>query len=219
MKAFHENIKDYFQMEIETIRILDIDAINEAMNALVDARDRDAIIYVFGNGGSAATASHFVCDFNKGASEKLNGRKFHFRCLSDNVPILTAIANDISYDDVFLFQLEKLLRPKDLIIAISGSGNSKNIIKAVQYARSLGTPVIGVTGYSGGRLRELSDYSMHVPLEDMQITEDLHMMFDHMMLRVLGENLKNRREVYTKPAYLKHTIVYKENRRYLSGRK
>lgn len=189
MKEFQDDIRDYFQLEMETIRRLDVDAINLAMNAIADARDRGAVIYTMGNGGSAATASHFVCDFSKGASEALGGEKFHFHCLSDNIPIFSAIANDIGYEDVFLFQLEKTLGPEDLVIAISGSGNSENIIRAVKYARSIGAPVIGVTGYSGGRLKELADYSMHVPLNDMQVTEDIHMMFDHMMLRVLGRRL------------------------------
>lgn len=198
MKEFHDDIKDYFQLEMETIQRLDVDAINLAMNAIADARDRGGVIYTMGNGGSAATASHFVCDFSKGASETLGGEKFHFRCLSDNVPIFSAIANDIGYEDVFLFQLEKILEPEDLVIAISGSGNSENIIRAVKYARSIGTAVIGVTGYSGGRLKELADYSMHVPLDDMQVTEDIHMMFDHMMLRVLGQRLQRTAD----PAFL-----------------
>ena len=189
MKRFEESIRTYFRNEIETINKLDVVEINKAMNAIADARDRDADIYVFGNGGSAATASHFVCDFSKGASEILGGKKFRFHCLSDNTPIVTAIANDIGYEDVFLFQLRKILKSRDLVIAISGSGDSANVINAAQYAKDLGTPIIGITGFSGGKLKALSDYSMHVPLNDMQVTEDIHMMFDHMMLRVLSEYL------------------------------
>ena len=100
-----------------------------------------------------------------------------------------AIANDISYEDVFSFQLVNKLKPTDLIIAISGSGNSKNVIKAVEYVKSIGCKVVGMTGYSGGKLNELADYRMHVPVDDMQITEDLHMSFDHMMYRVLTDAL------------------------------
>lgn len=87
---------------------------------------------------------------------------------------MTAIANDISYDDIFVLQLKEILKKDDLIIAISGSGNSKNIIKAVEYAKEIGAEVVGLTGYSGGKLKELADYSMHVPVDDMQITEDIH---------------------------------------------
>lgn len=189
MESYHDDIRAYFLREIEAIKKLDVDSINKALNAVAEARNRGAVIYTFGNGGSAATASHFVCDFAKGASEILDGEKFHFQCLSDNTPIFTAIANDIGYDKVFVFQLQKTLRPEDLVIAISGSGNSPNVIRAVEYAKHIGTPVIGVTGYSGGQLKKLADYSMHVPLDDMQIAEDVHMMFDHMMLRVLGTRL------------------------------
>ena len=183
-----EQIKAYFEREKEVISNLDYDEIAEAVEAIKAAYERGATIYVFGNGGSAATASHYVGDFNKGICEKLD-KKFNLICLSDNTPILTAIANDISYDDVFVFQLKNKLKPDDLIMAISGSGNSKNVIKAVEYAREVGTKVVGITGYSGGKLKELSDYKMHVNIDDMQIAEDLHMAFDHMMYRVFTDNL------------------------------
>lgn len=181
-------IKAYYEKEIETIRSLDFNEIENAVQAIKDAYERGATIYTFGNGGSAATASHFVCDFNKGICEELD-KKFNLICLNDNTPIVMAIANDISYEDVFSFQLVNKLKPTDLIIAISGSGNSKNVIKAVEYAKSIGCKVVGMTGYSGGKLNELADYRMHVPVEDMQIAEDLHMSFDHMMYRVLTDTL------------------------------
>ena len=184
-----EQIKAYFSREKEVINNLNYDEIAEAVQVILDAYERETTIYVFGNGGSAATASHFVCDFNKGICEKLD-KKFNLICLSDNTPIMTAIANDISFDDVFSFQLKNKLKKDDLILAISGSGNSKNVIKAVEYAKEVGTKIVGITGYSGGKLRELADYRMHVNVDDMQITEDVHMAFDHMMYRVLTDNLK-----------------------------
>lgn len=184
------DIKNYFDRLVDTVNKLDVDEITEAVEAIRAAYDREATIYVFGNGGSAATASHFVCDFNKGISEKRN-RKFNLICLSDNTPIVTAIANDISYDEIFSFQLKNKLKADDLIMAISGSGNSKNVIKAVEYAKEIGTKVVGITGYSGGKLKELADYHMHVNIDDMQITEDVHMAFDHMMYRVLTNNFEN----------------------------
>lgn len=188
MADYTNGIQGYFDREIDTIRKLNIGEINEAMNALLDARNRGAVIWVMGNGGSAATASHFVCDFSKGLSEVLKGRKFDLRCLSDNTPIVMAIANDISFEDVFLFQMEGLVKPGDLVIAISGSGNSMNVVKAVEYARQQGAKAICLTGYSGGKLKALADYTLHVPLNDMQIVEDIHMMFDHMMMKVMGES-------------------------------
>ena len=178
-----ELIRDYLNRDIEAIQKLNINEIHRAMGALWDAYEREATIYIFGNGGSAATASHFVCDFNKGVSEKKD-RKFNFVCLNDNTSLVMAIANDISYDDVFRFQLINKLKPTDLVIGISGSGNSKNVIRAVEYAKEIGTPVIGITGYHGGRLKELADYHMDAMTDDMQISEDMHMIFDHMMYNV-----------------------------------
>jgi len=183
-----DNIKAYFEREQEVINNLNFEEIADAVQAIKEAYERETTIYVFGNGGSAATASHFVCDFNKGISSEAC-KKFNLICLSDNTPIVTAIANDISYDDIFVLQLKEILKKDDLIIAISGSGNSKNIIKAVEYAKEIGAEVVGLTGYSGGKLKELADYSMHVPVDDMQITEDIHMIFDHMMMKVFCEKL------------------------------
>lgn len=179
-------IKSYFDREIEAIKKLNLEDINEAVQAIWAAYDREATIYIFGNGGSAATASHFVCDFNKGISEKKD-KKFNFVCLNDNFPMMMAIANDISYDDVFRFPLINKLKPTDLVIGISGSGNSKNVIRAVEYAKEIGTQVIGITGYHGGKLKELADYHMDVMVDDMQISEDLHMIFDHMMYFVMNQ--------------------------------
>lgn len=183
---FQPNIQAYLEKEVSVIRKLNIAEINAAFQAIFDAWQRNAAIYIFGNGGSAATASHFVCDFNKGASSYLP-KKFRFLCLSDNTPLLTAIANDVSYDDVFRYQLEGILQPDDLVIAISGSGNSKNVIRAVDYAKTMGTKVVGITGYDGGMLHQKADFFLHVPIEDMQIAEDIHMIFDHMMMRVFAE--------------------------------
>ena len=180
-------IKSYFDREIDVIKRLNIDDINAAVQAIWAAYEREATIYIFGNGGSAATASHFVGDFNKGISEKKE-KKFHFVCLNDNIPQMMAIANDISYDEVFRYPLVNRLKPTDLVIGISGSGNSKNVICAVEYAKEIGAPVVGITGYHGGKLKELADYHMDVMEDDMQISEDLHMVFDHMMYFVFNHD-------------------------------
>ena len=179
-------IKSYFDREIEVIKRLNIDDINAAVQAIWAAYERDATIYIFGNGGSAATASHYVGDFNKGISEKKD-KKFNLVCLSDNIPQMMAIANDISYDEVFRYPLVNRLKPSDLVIGISGSGNSKNVVRAVEYAKEIGTPVVGITGYHGGKLKKLADYHMDVMEDDMQISEDLHMILDHMMYFVLNK--------------------------------
>lgn len=178
-------IKEYRKKEIKTLNRLNVDEISNTMEAIAEAWKKGADIYVFGNGGSAATASHMVNDFNKGISEK-TGRKFRMHCLCDNFSTVMAIANDSSYEEVFRFQLDGILRENDLVIGISGSGNSANVLKAIEYAKSQNVKTIGITGYDGGKLRTMVDYSMHVPVMDMQITEDIHMFFDHMMMCILS---------------------------------
>ncbi len=188
MINYEEKIKKYYEEEIETIKKIDTKEVSLAMNALVNCYENGGTIYVFGNGGSSATASHMVCDFNKGVSMK-KSKKFNFICLSDNTPILTALANDISYDDVFAYQLEKILNPNDLVLAISGSGNSKNIINAINVAKNQGVKIIGMTGYDGGLLYKMADYHLHAPINDMMKAEDIHMTFDHMMATILTKTL------------------------------
>lgn len=181
---FSKQIKAYIENEIEILSKLDQDAINKAMNLLEITREKGSNVYVFGNGGSAATASHMENDFNKGISEKL-GKKYRFQCINANMATIMAIANDNGYDRVFVQQLENRLKPEDVIVAISGSGNSENVIKAVEYAKRQGCKIIGMTGYEGGKLKRLSDVSLHVPLDNMQITEDIHIIFNHMMMYIL----------------------------------
>lgn len=184
MKNYEKEIREYYATLSKTMQELDYKEISKAMEALINCYENGGTVYVFGNGGSSATASHMVCDFNKGVSFK-KSKKFNFICLSDNTPILTALANDFSYEDVFAYQIEKILNPNDLVLAISGSGNSKNIIKAVDVAKKQGVKVIGMTGYDGGELYKLSDYHLHAPINDMMKAEDIHMSFDHMMATIL----------------------------------
>ena len=181
---FKNNIKNYIACEIETLQKLDVFAINDALNLLMETAMNHKRIYIFGNGGSSATASHFQNDFGKGISEYVED-KFRFQCLNDNVATLMSVANDIGFEEVFRFQLKGVLDPGDVVMAISGSGNSKNVINAVEYAKSCGNKVIGLTGFNGGKLRELSDISLHVPINSMQVTEDVHMIFDHLMMSML----------------------------------
>jgi len=191
MVDFKKDIKDYYAREVKVIEDLDVDELNGAMNCLLEHYEKDATIYVFGNGGSSATASHMVCDFNKGTCANVE-RRFRFVCLNDNVPTLMAVANDMSFEDVFYYQLENKLNKGDLILAISGSGNSHNVVKAVEYAKKIGCEVIGMTGYDGGKLDRMADFHLHVPADDMQITEDLHMGFDHMIMQIFWKYLETR---------------------------
>lgn len=178
-------IADYLNTEMEILRSLDQEAVNTLMNMMEDARLKGKRIFICGNGGSAATASHFVCDFMKGVS--LNQKvKYDFECLNDNTPLMMAIANDISYDDVFVMPLRAKLHAGDLVIGISGSGNSENVVRAIAYAKENGAKTAALVGYSGGKLLNLADHAVHVKIDNMQIVEDVHMILDHMMMYILA---------------------------------
>ncbi len=185
---YNELIETYLEQEIDIMKRIDVSAVNEVLNLLEAGMKREATIYVFGNGGSAATASHFQNDFNKGVSEHID-KKFRFLCLNDNIATIMAVANDIGYEEVFRFQLQGKIKKGDILMAISGSGNSPNVINAVEYGKKQGCKVVGLTGYSGGRLKELSDISLHVPINSMQITEDVHMIFNHLMMSVFYKSM------------------------------
>ena len=181
-------IREYIDLEKEVISKLDVDAINDAMNLIMKAYEANKKIYIFGNGGSSATASHYQNDFNKGISEYVE-KKFNFTCLNDNKATIMALANDIGFEEVFRFQLRNKLEEGDIVIAISGSGNSKNVINAVEYAKEQRNQIIGLTGYTGGKLKALSDISLHVDVMSMQVTEDVHMMFDHLIMSIFYKTL------------------------------
>jgi D-sedoheptulose 7-phosphate isomerase len=185
---FTKQIEEYYQREKQIIDALDKNEINEALNAILRHYENEDIIYVLGNGGSSATANHMVCDFDKGISLDLK-KQFRVISLSDNIPMIMAIGNDIGFEDVFYLQLKNKLKPTDLVIAISGSGNSHNIVKAVQYANEVGAEVIGLTGYAGGKLKNMANINVHVPVEDMQITEDMHMSFVHVAMQIFWRYL------------------------------
>lgn len=181
MKDYKELIKKYLKMDQAMLVSIDIDAVNQVMNVLEDARKCHARIYICGNGGSAATASHFVCDFNKGVSQGQDD-KYQLICLSDNVPTMMAVANDFSYDEIFKVQLEGRIGRDDVFIGISGSGNSNNVVFAAEYAKECGAIVLGFVGYDGGRLKLICDYVLHVDIDNMQVVEDIHMIYDHLMM-------------------------------------
>ncbi len=181
-------IDDYLEKVSKTIDKLDRKDILSVIDALFKVRENNGTVYIFGNGGSAATASHCVCDFNKGISCHLE-KKFHFICLSDNTPMMTAIANDIGYDEIFREQLRGRIGKNDMVFAISGSGNSKNVINAVGYAKDQGAKVISLTGYDGGKLIKMSDYAIRAEIDDMQIAEDVHMIVCHLLASTIAKHL------------------------------
>jgi len=184
---YRYNIENYLSKLKDTIDMIPKEELSNVMNVLEDARKKGKHIFIMGNGGSAATASHFCCDFNKGISFEQT-KKYKFICLNDNVPTMMAYANDISYNDVFVGPLRNLMEKGDYVIGISGSGNSMNVVKALEYANENGGITIGFTGYSGGIIRTICKHNVHIPIDDMQITEDLHMVLDHCMMKILCNN-------------------------------
>jgi len=148
---------------------------------------RDGIIYACGNGGSAAIANHLLCDFHKGVQTG-TPRKPRVVSLSAPLELITAIANDISYDEVFIYQLRTMARPGDLLITISASGNSENVVRAAMWAKANGVPTIGMTGFSGGRVADVADVVIHVDSQNYGIVEDVFQSMMHVIAQYLRQS-------------------------------
>lgn len=176
-----EFIRGYLAELDATLRALPQGQVADLIDAISDVRDRDAQLFVIGNGGSAATASHFAVDLGKGASLGAE-RRFRVLSLTDNVPWITALGNDLSYADVFVEQLKNFARPGDLLLAFSGSGNSENVLRAVRYANSIGCRTIGLAGYAGGQLREEAQECLVVNADHMGRIEDGHFVIQHLVV-------------------------------------
>lgn len=183
-------IRKYIESITETLNRIDIESIDKAIQLIEKTVEYEGNIYVIGNGGSAATASHLISDFSNTVGYS-NGKRINIHSLTDNVSVITAIANDYSYDLIFKKQLEDRLKTGDLLIAISGSGNSKNILKAVEYANEMKVATLAMTGFDGGRLKDLTQLNMHVPINDMQISEDIHLLFNHLITYILIKTNKS----------------------------
>jgi D-sedoheptulose 7-phosphate isomerase len=163
-------------------------AFQRMVDAVLEAYARGAQIFVMGNGGSGSTASHLACDINKGCCIDLE-KKFRMICLNDNVPTMLALANDLSYESVFEEQLKNFFNPGDLVIGISGSGNSENVLRAVGYAAGRGGRTAGWSGFGGGRLAGMVDLAFVVQSNDMQQVEDAHMVMAHMLMQAIHNAL------------------------------
>ncbi len=186
MIDYTKQIEEYLMVEREVLSNIKAEEISNVMNILEKARMYEKRVFICGNGGSASTASHFVCDFNKGVSMELE-KKYDFECLSDNVPMMMAIANDISYDDIFAIPLKNKLAAGDVVIGISGSGNSENVRRALEYGKQMGAITVALTGYDGGVIKKTADHCIHINVNHMQIVEDVHLILDHMMMYILSK--------------------------------
>lgn len=178
--------KNYLRDLKELINTIDINEITEFIKGLENAYKNGKTIFIMGNGGSAATASHFACDINKGVSLKLQ-KKFKVLCLNDNIPIMLAYGNDISYDSIFIEQLKNFIMNDDLVIGISGSGNSKNVLNAIEYADKVGARTFGIIGCDGGKLKDIAQKSLIIKSFDMQKVEDCHLILSHLTMQYLSK--------------------------------
>lgn len=158
------------------------------IDAILTSYANENHIFVMGNGGSASTASHWVCDVNKGCCLDKQ-KKFKMICLNDSISTMLAYANDLSYEDIFVEQLKNFFHPGDLVIGISGSGNSPNVLKAIDYANNNGGITAGLCGFSGGRLHSMVDIPLLAEVNDIQKVEDIHMIVVHMAMQRIQEAL------------------------------
>lgn len=176
-------IREYLDWTREVSDRIEPREVQALIDLLMDARKDGRGIFVFGNGGSAATASHFAVDLGKGTLRDTDDQhRFRVNSLTDNLPYVTAWANDFHYDLVFEQQLRNLGAPGDLAIGISASGNSPNVVRALEYARSAGMITAAMTGFSGGKLKDLADHSVHVPVDDYGMAENMHMIIVHIII-------------------------------------
>ncbi len=176
--------QDYLDRLAAVHARLDREALDRGIAMVEAAWHRGSQIITLGNGGSAVTALHFVTDWAKMIPSAC-GRPFYGRSLIDNIGLVMAYGNDISFADIFAQQLKNILRPGDLVVAISGSGNSENVIRAVDYANQNGGETLGLCGFNGGRLREQATHAIWIPVNDMQLCEDVHAMFGHIVMQAL----------------------------------
>ncbi len=176
-------VSDYLNCVIDAIRSVDPREV-ENLSALIESRwTSGRFVFIAGNGGSGANASHLCEDLAKCTLRDLAGqRRLRVLSLTDNTPWITAVANDIGYHDVFAEQLRNLASPGDLLIAISGSGNSPNILNAVEWATAHDVEVVGLTGFGGGKLKQQAGHNVHVPIDDMGIVESVHMTVFHWVI-------------------------------------
>ncbi|MGL4676068.1 MAG: D-sedoheptulose-7-phosphate isomerase [Brevinema sp.] len=179
-------IEAYFQQLKDTLDNINRDEITTFINILIEARNNNKTIYIMGNGGSASTASHFVCDFNKGASYQKN-KRFKVICLNDSISTLSAYGNDVNFDKIFVEPLKNFLQEGDVVIGISGSGNSKNVLEAIEYANQKNAITIAWTGYIEGKIKKLAKHCINANINDMQIAEDIHMILNHLCLKLICE--------------------------------
>jgi D-sedoheptulose 7-phosphate isomerase len=184
MNGYAGTAKAYLSRLTAVLESFDRTQVDNALEVIASAWQAGRQIITLGNGGSSMTALHFINDWNKSVF-MATGRPFRGRSLVDNLGLVMAYGNDVSFQDIFVEQLKNLLQPQDLVIAISGSGNSENVIRAVRYANDHGGITLGLCGYRGGRLKELARHVVWANVDDMQLSEDVHAIFGHIVMQRL----------------------------------
>lgn len=188
------NFNDYTSYTLDALRAVETAEVESFIDLLFDAYQRGGTVFVIGNGGSAANASHLAQDLAKGTlAHPDQEKRLRAMSLTDNLPFFSALGNDEGYDRVFVQQLRTFADKGDLLVAISGSGNSPNILKAVEYGNGIGMTTIGVTGFSGGKLRTLAHHGVHVQLDDMCTSESIHSIIFHYVILSLQERMADGR--------------------------
>jgi len=193
-------IRSYMCELKKTIDNLPIKDVEKVAEIIFNAYSNDKQIFIIGNGGSASTASHFSCDLNKGTLKRVyddDEKRLRVISLTDNVSLLTAYGNDLGYDDIFSQQLKNLVNKGDVLIAITGSGNSRNILKGIEAAKKAKATVIGILGFKGGKAKEIVDYCIIVPSEHYGRIEDVQMILAHVISNYVGE-MKEKHDCHGK---------------------
>lgn len=186
MSTAYEIVNNYLDELINVIDDLPRDDLMAIIDTLMSARKEGRTIYVCGNGGSAATANHMVCDLSKNTRRE-DAARARVIGLTSNTPTITAYANDEGLDKIFAEPIISLMKEGDVLIAISGSGNSTNVLRGVEAAKEKGAYTIGLAGYSGGKLKDMVDLCLVVPADNLEHIEDLHMVITHVLTRTLRE--------------------------------
>jgi D-sedoheptulose 7-phosphate isomerase len=195
MLGMHLNWNDYIQRLKDELDRLDWDQVRSLSDLIFDAWQNNRFVFCIGNGGSAATAVHYVADLGKNTNSqqdllKQTGKRLKILSLCDNAPWITALGNDLAYDQIFVQQLINFASPGDLLIAVSGSGNSPNILQAVEWGNAHGLITFGMTGFGGGKLKEIQKAGVHVALDDMAMVESIHGSIGHWLVDDLGARMQ-----------------------------
>ncbi len=184
-----DSVNDYFNAHLSAVSRIELASVSELAQEIIDALHKNRTVFLAGNGGSAAAASHFAADLSMGI-RTAEGIRLRVHCLAEGLSTLTAYANDFGYENIFVEQLRSHMSSRDIFIALSGSGDSENVVRAALYAKSLGATVVAITGFNGGRLKSIADLALHTPVNCMYIAEDIQTLVNHAIMNAVRNYLE-----------------------------